>query len=47
MRIGVAIYSYDGSLGFGLTADYDGIPDIDVAARGIEDGLAELLKRAV
>jgi diacylglycerol O-acyltransferase len=46
MRVGIAIYSYDGALGFGLTADYDGVPDIDVLARGIEDGLAELVKRA-
>jgi WS/DGAT/MGAT family acyltransferase len=45
MRIGIAIYSYDGSLGFGITADYDGVPDAAVCARGIEDGLAELVKR--
>ena len=46
MRIGVAIFSYDGKLGFGITGDYDAAPDIGVLARGIEDGLAELLKRA-
>ena len=45
MRIGIAIFSYDGKLGFGITGDYDEAADIGVLARGIEDGLAELLKR--
>ena len=46
MRIGIAIFSYDGMLRFGITGDYDTAPDIEVLARGIEDGMAELLKRA-
>ncbi len=46
VRIGVAIFSYDGRLGFGITGDYDEADDIGVLANGIEDGLAELLKRA-
>jgi diacylglycerol O-acyltransferase len=46
LRIGIAIFSYDGSLGFGITGDYDGASDIAVLGRGIEDGVAELLKRA-
>jgi diacylglycerol O-acyltransferase len=46
LRIGIAIFSYDGSLGFGITGDYDGAADIAVLGRGIEDGVAELLKRA-
>lgn len=44
MRIGVAIVSYDGMLRFGITGDFDTAPDIDVLARGIEDGMAEMLK---
>jgi diacylglycerol O-acyltransferase / wax synthase len=47
LRIGVAIFSYDGALGFGITGDYDEAADIDVLARGIEDGMAELVKLAV
>jgi diacylglycerol O-acyltransferase len=46
MRIGVAIFSYNGTLRFGITGDYDTAPDIDVLARGIEDGMAELVKAA-
>jgi len=43
MRITVAIFSYNGEVNFGVTADYDAAPDIDVLCRGIEQGLAELL----
>jgi hypothetical protein len=43
-RIGIAIFSYLGALNFGVTGDYDTAPDIGVLCRGIEDGLAELLK---
>jgi WS/DGAT/MGAT family acyltransferase len=43
VRIAVAIFSYDGALSFGISGDYDTAPDIDVLARGIERGLAELL----
>lgn len=46
VRIGVAIFSYDGQVNFGITGDYDSAPDIDVLAAGIEDGMAELLKLA-
>ena len=38
MRIGVAIFSYDGQVNFGVTGDYDAAPDLDVLASGIEDG---------
>ncbi len=30
VRVGVAIFSYDGELNFGVTGDYDSAPDIDV-----------------
>jgi diacylglycerol O-acyltransferase / wax synthase len=43
VRIGIAIFSYDGTLNFGVTGDYDSANDIGVLAGGIESGLAELL----
>jgi len=44
IRIVVAIFSYDGGLYFGITGDYDGAPDIDVLASGIERGMEGLLE---
>ena len=44
IRIGVAIFSYDGQVNFGVTGDFDTAPDIEVLCRGIEDGMAELVK---
>ncbi len=41
--LGIAVLSYDGRLGFGLLADYDALPDLDVLAdalRGSIDALA-------
>ena len=46
VRIGIAIFSYDGTLNFGVTGDYDSATDIGVLAGGIEDGLAQLLRIA-
>jgi diacylglycerol O-acyltransferase / wax synthase len=46
VRVGVAILSYDGSLAFGVTGDYDTAPDIDVLAHGIEEGMRQLVKLA-
>ena len=43
LRVGVAIFSYDGELVFGVTGDYDTASDIDVLAAGIERGVTELL----
>jgi diacylglycerol O-acyltransferase / wax synthase len=43
LRVGVAIFSYDGELVFGVTGDYDCAPDIDVLVTGISNGLKELL----
>ncbi len=42
IRIAVAIFSYDGQVNFGITADYDTAADVDVLARGIEDGICQL-----
>jgi WS/DGAT/MGAT family acyltransferase len=44
VRVGVAIYSYDGGLSFGVTGDYDTAPDIAVLCAGVEAGMTELLK---
>jgi WS/DGAT/MGAT family acyltransferase len=44
VRIGVAIFTYAGTLSIGITGDYESAPDIDVLARGIEDGVAALLE---
>ena len=46
VRCGVAIFSYDGSLGFGVTGDYDTAPDIAVLSAGIERGMGELVAAA-
>jgi diacylglycerol O-acyltransferase len=43
VRIGVAIFSYDGNLNFGVTGDYDTAPDIEILCDGIEAGIDELL----
>ncbi len=43
VRIGVAIFSYDGKLTFGVTGDYDEAPDIDVLCDGIEHSMRELV----
>ncbi|HEY1829651.1 MAG TPA: wax ester/triacylglycerol synthase family O-acyltransferase [Acidimicrobiales bacterium] len=44
MRVGIAIFSYDGEVNFGITGDYDTTEDIDVLAAGIEQGMAQMLK---
>jgi diacylglycerol O-acyltransferase len=47
VRVGIAIFSYDGALTFGVTGDYDTAPDIDVVCRGIERAMDELLHLSV
>src|SRR5215208_896469 len=42
----IAIMSYNGGMNFGLLADYDAIPDVDVIAEGIEASIAELVEAA-
>ena len=46
VRIGIAIFSYLGRLSFGVTADFDTVPDLDVLTAGIEAGLTELVELA-
>jgi WS/DGAT/MGAT family acyltransferase len=40
--LGIAVVSYNGSLTFGLSADYDTVPDLPVLREGIADALEEL-----
>lgn len=44
MRVGVAVFSYSGRLNFGVSADYDSVPDLEVLTEGIEAGMTELVK---
>lgn len=46
VRVGVAIFSYDGALGFGVTGDYDRAPDIGILSRGIERSMVALVEAA-
>jgi WS/DGAT/MGAT family acyltransferase len=43
MRIGIAIFSYDGEVTFGITGDYDSVPDLHLLAQGIDAGMHEML----
>jgi diacylglycerol O-acyltransferase / wax synthase len=40
--VGLAVFSYDGTLYFCINADRDTVPDLDVLNKGIADSLAEL-----
>jgi diacylglycerol O-acyltransferase len=40
--LAIAIMSYNGTMNFGLLADLDALPDVDLIADGISDALAEL-----
>jgi len=42
LGIGIALFSYDGALAWGLSADWDLVPDLHQLATGIEDAFAEL-----
>jgi diacylglycerol O-acyltransferase / wax synthase len=42
LRTGVAIFSYLDTISFGITADYDAVPDLEILIDGIGRGLAEL-----
>ena len=46
VRVGVAIFSYDGALNYGVTGDYDSAADVNVLCEGIESGMSELVKLA-
>ncbi len=44
--LSIACTSLAGTMAFGLTADWDAVPDIDSLARALEDSIAELGKAA-
>jgi hypothetical protein len=44
--LGVAVVSYDGTLFFGVVADPDSVPDLDVMLSAMRDAAAELLALA-
>jgi len=46
IQVSTAIFSYLGRLHFGLTGDFDGMPDLTTLADGIGNGIQELLKLA-
>lgn len=46
VRTGVAILSYNGEVAFGVTGDWDTVPDVQRLADGIAEGMAELLALA-
>jgi diacylglycerol O-acyltransferase / wax synthase len=41
--VAIGITSYDGGVHYGLTADRDALPDVDILAASVADSLAELL----
>ena len=41
--LAVGVTSYDGGVYYGLNADRDALPDVDVLAGLLEESLAELL----
>jgi WS/DGAT/MGAT family acyltransferase len=45
-QLAIAIFSYAGTLNFGYLVDSQGIPDVDVFAQCVEEGLRELLEAA-
>jgi hypothetical protein len=42
----VAVMSLAGTMGFGLTGDWDGVPDIDFLAAAVDESLDDLTKAA-
>ncbi len=44
VRLSVAILSYVDTVSFGVTADYDAAPDLDVFTAGIQHALAVLAR---
>ena len=45
-RVGTAILTYDGQVGFGVSADAESVPDVLLLARAIESCAAELVRLA-
>jgi WS/DGAT/MGAT family acyltransferase len=47
VRVATGIFSYLDTFSFGITADFDSFPDVDVIADGIRGGFNELVAAAV
>jgi hypothetical protein len=45
-RVSIGIFSYLNTMTFGINADFDSFPDVDVLSDGIRRGLEELLELA-
>jgi diacylglycerol O-acyltransferase / wax synthase len=45
-QLAIAIFSYNGTLNFGYLVDAQGMPDVDVFAECVEEGLRELIEAA-
>ncbi|HXV92865.1 MAG TPA: WS/DGAT domain-containing protein, partial [Pseudonocardia sp.] len=45
-RVSIGIFSYRGRMTFGVNADFDAFPDVDVLAEGICRGMEELVDAA-
>ena len=45
-RVSIGIFSYLNTMTFGINADFDGFPDIDVLSAGIRRGIDELKEAA-
>ena len=45
--LGIAVMSYDGALDFGLNADYDALPDLELLADDLRDAIAALVNAGV
>jgi hypothetical protein len=45
-RCSIGIFSYLNTMTFGINADFDGYPDVDVLSGGIRKGIEELLALA-
>jgi diacylglycerol O-acyltransferase / wax synthase len=46
LALGIAIMSYNGSLAFGLNADFDALPDLELLAAQLDEALDELAAAA-
>jgi diacylglycerol O-acyltransferase / wax synthase len=46
MRVSIGVFSYLSSMTFGVNADFDAFPDVDVLAGGIRRGIDELVAAA-
>ena len=46
LGLGIALFSYDGTLSWGFTADWDLLPDLHDLALAVEESFAELERAA-